>query len=115
MLGLPYGTVDRIAKAIPDGVKVGFDESLQPGQELREMYDDPTPIGRSDSGREITAKELIDMARPLEGLVRQDSIHAAAVVIGDRPLALQCFPTLEENRSCNTLGVPCWYWQARSR
>ena len=50
------------------------------------MYDDPTPIGRSDSGREITAKELIDMARPLEGLVRQDSIHAAAVVIGDRPL-----------------------------
>ena len=86
VLGLPYGTVDRIAKAIPDGVKVGFDESLQPGQELREMYDDPAPIGRSDSGREITAKELIDMARPLEGLVRQDSIHAAAVVIGDRPL-----------------------------
>ena len=86
VLGLPYGTVDRIAKAIPDGVKVGFDESLQPGQELREMYDDPTPIGRSDDGREITAKVLIDMARPLEGLVRQDSIHAAAVVIGDRPL-----------------------------
>jgi DNA polymerase-3 subunit alpha len=86
VLGLPYGTVDRIAKGIPDGVKVGFDESLQPGQELREMYDDPTPIGRSDDGREITAKELIDMARPLEGLVRQDSIHAAAVVIGDRPL-----------------------------
>ena len=86
MLGLPYGVVDRIAKGIPDGVKVGFDESLAPGQELRAMYDDPTPIGRSDDGREITAKQLIDMARPLEGLVRQDSIHAAAVVIGDRPL-----------------------------
>ncbi len=86
VLGLPYGVVDRIAKGIPDGVKVGFTESLKPGQELRKMYDDPTPIGRSDDGREITAKELIDMARPLEGLVRQDSIHAAAVVIGDRPL-----------------------------
>ncbi|MSO46528.1 MAG: DNA polymerase III subunit alpha [Thermoleophilia bacterium] len=86
VLGLPYGVVDRIAKGIPDGVKVGFDESLAPGQELRAMYDDPTPIGRSDDGREITAKQLIDMARPLEGLVRQDSIHAAAVVIGDRPL-----------------------------
>lgn len=86
VLGLPYGVVDRIAKSIPDGVKVGFDESLTPGQELRVMYDDPTPIGRSDDGREITTKQLIDMARPLEGLVRQDSIHAAAVVIGDRPL-----------------------------
>ncbi len=86
VLGLPDGVVDRIAKSIPDGVKVGFDESLKPGQELRVMYDDPTPIGRSDDGREITTKQLIDMARPLEGLVRQDSIHAAAVVIGDRPL-----------------------------
>ena len=86
VLGLPYGVVDRVAKGIPDGVKVSFDDSLKPGQELREMYDDPTPIGRSDDGREITAKTLIDMARPLEGLVRQDSIHAAAVVIGDRPL-----------------------------
>ncbi len=86
VLGLPYGVVDRIAKGIPDGVKVSFDDSLKPGQELQAMYDDPTPIGRSDDGREITAKQLIDMARPLEGLVRQDSIHAAAVVIGDRPL-----------------------------
>ncbi|MGI9116518.1 MAG: DNA polymerase III subunit alpha, partial [Gaiellales bacterium] len=86
VLGLPYGVVDRVAKGIPDGVKVSFEESLKPGQELREMYDDPTPIGRSDDGREITAKQLIDMAQPLEGLVRQDSIHAAAVVIGDRPL-----------------------------
>ena len=86
VLGLPYGVVDRVAKAIPDGVKVSFDESLKPGQELRDMYDDPTPIGRSEDGREITARQLVDMARPLEGLVRQDSIHAAAVVIGDRPL-----------------------------
>ncbi len=86
VLGLPYGVVDRIAKAIPDGVKVGFEESLKPGQELRQLYDDPSPIGRSDDGREVTARQLIDMAKPLEGLVRQDSIHAAAVVIGDRPL-----------------------------
>ena len=86
VLGLPFGVVDRVAKAIPDGVKVGFGESLKPGQELRQLYDDPTPIGQTSDGREIAAKELIDMARPLEGLVRQDSIHAAAVVIGDRPL-----------------------------
>ena len=36
-------------------------------------------------------------------------------VTGRRLLALQCFPTYEENCSCNTLGVPCWHWQARSR
>ena len=29
-------------------------------------------------------KEIVDLAKPLEGLVRQDSIHAAGVVIGDR-------------------------------
>jgi len=31
-------------------------------------------------------KEIVDLARPLEGLVRQDSIHAAGVVIGAQPL-----------------------------
>ena len=31
-------------------------------------------------------KEIVDLAKPLEGLVRADSIHAAGVVIGDRPL-----------------------------
>ena len=31
-------------------------------------------------------KEIVDLAKPLEGLVRQDSIHAAGVVISDRPL-----------------------------
>jgi DNA polymerase-3 subunit alpha len=87
VLGLPFATVDRIAKLIPEGVKVGFDDCLRPGQELRTAYDDPTAIGRDATGREISARDLIDMARPLEGLVRQDSIHAAAVVIGDRDLS----------------------------
>src|SRR5207237_1465622 len=46
-----------------------------PGQELKTHYD-ADPI----------AREIVDLARPLEGLVRADSIHAAGVVIGDRPL-----------------------------
>ena len=86
VLGLPFATVDRIAKFIPEGVKVGFDECMKPGQELRAAYDDPQAIGRTADGTDITARDLIDMARPLEGLIRQDGIHAAAVVIGDRPL-----------------------------
>ena len=75
VLEVPYGTVDKIAKMIPEGPKVYLDESLKPGQELRTAYDaDPV------------VKEIVDLAKPLEGLVRADSIHAAGVVISDRPL-----------------------------
>jgi DNA polymerase-3 subunit alpha len=75
VLEVPYGTVDRIAKLIPEGPKVYLDDSLKPGQELRQAYDSDPLV-----------KEIVDLAKPLEGLVRQDSIHAAGVVISDRPL-----------------------------
>ena len=75
VMGIPYGVVDRIAKMVPEGPKVSFDECMKPGAELRKTYD-----------VDETAKSIVDMARPLEGVVRNDSIHAAAVVIGDRPL-----------------------------
>ncbi|MDP9228802.1 MAG: DNA polymerase III subunit alpha, partial [Actinomycetota bacterium] len=52
-----------------------FEVCLAAGTELRQAYDsDPQ------------AKEIIDVARGLEGIVRNNSIHAAAVVIADRPL-----------------------------
>ena len=75
VLDIPYGTVDRIAKLIPEGPKVYLDDCLKPGAELKQAYD----------GDEIV-RQIVDLAKPLEGLVRQDSIHAAGVVIGDRPL-----------------------------
>jgi DNA polymerase III subunit alpha len=75
VLEIPYGTVDRIAKLIPEGPKVYLDDCLKPGAELKQAYDaDPL------------VREIVDLAKPLEGLVRNDSIHAAGVVIGDRPL-----------------------------
>jgi DNA polymerase-3 subunit alpha len=71
----PYGVVDRIAKLIPEGPGQTLVECLKPGGELKQAYDaDPA------------AKEVIDLALPLEGLTRQDGIHAAAVVIGAEPL-----------------------------
>ncbi|HZD88373.1 MAG TPA: DNA polymerase III subunit alpha [Gaiellaceae bacterium] len=71
----PYGVVDRIAKLIPEGPGQTLDECLKPGAELKQAYDaDPS------------AKEIVDLAKPLEGLTRQDGIHAAAVVIGAEPL-----------------------------
>ncbi len=75
VMGLPYGVVDKIVKFIPEGPGITLGDCLKPGQELRVAYD-------SDS----QTREVIDLARPLEGLIRQDSIHAAGVVISDKPL-----------------------------
>src|SRR5438477_1427172 len=75
VLEIPYGTVDKVAKLIPEGPKVYLDDCLKGGGGLKQAYDaDPL------------VKEIVDLAKPLEGLVRQDSIHAAGVVIADRPL-----------------------------
>ncbi|MBD0338200.1 MAG: DNA polymerase III subunit alpha, partial [Thermoleophilia bacterium] len=75
VLDVPYGAVDRVAKLIPEGPGQTLEASLKPGQPLRAEYD-----------ADQVAKQIVDLARPLEGLVRQDSIHAAGVVIADRPL-----------------------------
>src|SRR5205823_1268544 len=78
VLGHDYGVGDRLAKLIPDpvmGRAPSFEECLAPGQELKKAYDE-----------DPTARKIIDVARGLEGIVRNSSIHAAAVVIADRPL-----------------------------
>ncbi|HEY1286477.1 MAG TPA: DNA polymerase III subunit alpha [Solirubrobacterales bacterium] len=78
VLGYDYGTGDRLAKQIPEpimGRSPSFEECLRPGQELKQTYD-----------AEPDAKRIVDVARGLEGIVRNNSIHAAAVVIADRPL-----------------------------
>ena len=93
VLGHPYGVGDRIAKAMPPAI-LGREATLEQvliapspdadstikdwyanAQGLRELYDaDPA------------VRETVDAARGVEGLRRQDSIHAAAVVIGPQPL-----------------------------
>ena len=75
VLEIPYGVVDRIAKLVPEGPGQTLEDAMAAGAELRKVVDaDPV------------AKEIIDLARPLEGLTRADSIHAAGVVIGAQPL-----------------------------
>src|SRR5690349_3768495 len=78
VLGFDYGAGDRLAKQIPEpimGRSPSFEECLAPGQELRKTYD-----------AEPDAQKIIDVAQGLEGIIRNNSIHAAAVVIADRPL-----------------------------
>ena len=88
VLGYPYRMGDRIAKLMPPLVMgrdtpLGACLELRPGQEdgykmaseLRELY-----------ATDPDAKRVIDVAKGLEGLRRQDGIHAAAVVITREPL-----------------------------
>jgi len=78
VLGFDYGVGDRLAKLIPDpimGRSPSFEECLKTGQPLRKACDE-----------DPAAKQIVDVARGLEGIVRNSSIHAAAVVIADRPL-----------------------------
>ncbi|HET8566617.1 MAG TPA: DNA polymerase III subunit alpha [Solirubrobacterales bacterium] len=78
VLGYDYATGDRLAKQIPEpimGRSPSFAECLKPGEELKRTYDE-----------EADAKKIVDVAQGLEGIIRNNSIHAAAVVIADRPL-----------------------------
>ena len=78
VLGFPPRVGDELCKMYPPAI-MGRDEpidsALQTSPELREAYE-----------RQPEAREIIDTARALEGLRREDSVHAAGVVIGDRPL-----------------------------
>jgi DNA polymerase-3 subunit alpha len=78
VLGHDYGTGDRLAKLIPDpdqGRAPKFKDCLEAGTPLRAEVD-----------RDGVAKQIVDVAQGLEGIVRNSSIHAAAVVISDRDL-----------------------------
>ena len=78
VLGFDYGMGDRLAKLIPDpimGRAPSFEDCLAPGQPLRKACDE-----------DANARQIVDVATGLEGIVRNSSIHAAAVVIADRPL-----------------------------
>jgi DNA polymerase-3 subunit alpha len=78
VLGHDYAIGDKLAKLIPDpimGRSPSFDECLAEGADLAKEY-----------AQDPTAKQIVDVARGLEGIVRNASIHAAAVVISDRPL-----------------------------
>jgi len=78
VLGHAYALGDRLAKLIPDpdqGRPPKFADCLAPGQPLA-----------AEIGRDAEAAQIIGVAQGLEGIVRNSSIHAAAVVIADRPL-----------------------------
>ncbi|HEV2339377.1 MAG TPA: DNA polymerase III subunit alpha [Patescibacteria group bacterium] len=77
-LGMPYAGPDRISKMIPPGWQghaMTLDNALDQSPDLKRAY-----------LQEEDTKKLIDLAKKIEGVVRHASVHAAGVVIADKPL-----------------------------
>jgi DNA polymerase-3 subunit alpha len=75
VMGLSYGECDRLAKMIPNELKMTLKKALDQSPDFKQAYE-----------LEETTRELIDTAFVLEDLTRNASVHAAGVVIGDQPL-----------------------------
>ncbi len=75
-MAMSYADVDRIAKLIPNNIGITIDEALNIEPQLKELIE-----------TDKSARDLITIAQVLEGLNRHASVHAAGVVIADRPLA----------------------------
>ncbi len=73
VMDLPYAFVDSIAKMIPQELNITIDKALKENSELRRTYESDAQV-----------KNLIDMAKRLEGLPRHSSMHAAGVVISQK-------------------------------
>jgi DNA polymerase-3 subunit alpha len=74
-LDVPYAEVDRIAKLVPNTLNISIDDALRAEPQLKELYDVNPKV-----------KEILDIARRLEGLCRHASTHAAGVVVSPEPL-----------------------------
>ena len=85
VLGHPYGFVDKIAKLVPFELGITLDKALEDSEELRQRYE-----------QEEEVRELVDMAKKLEGLARNAGKHAGGVVIAPGELTdftpLYCEP-----------------------
>jgi DNA polymerase-3 subunit alpha len=74
-MAMSYTDVDRIAKLIPNEIGISLEDAIQVEPQLRELME-----------TDKSTRDLLSTARVLEGLNRHASVHAAGVVISDKPL-----------------------------
>jgi DNA polymerase-3 subunit alpha len=118
VMGLPFAEGDRIAKLVPDpqqgktpplkdlvfGKKAekDGDVALPPEPRLEELYKKPAFITEyhdpSGARQVITTRDLLDISMSLEGLNRNLGLHAAGVVIADKPL-WEYVPAYQDDKS----------------
>ena len=75
VLDIPYNKVDKIAKEIPFALGMTIDKALDTNPNLRELYEN-----------DAETKEIIDISKSIEGMLRHASTHAAGVVISKKPV-----------------------------
>lgn len=78
-LGITYGEADRIAKLVPGRLNITLEEALKEEPKIGEA-----------AAADPKIAQLLEYAKLLEGLPRHASMHAAGVVIGDKPLMEHC-------------------------
>ncbi len=85
-LDLPYGDVDKLAKLVPNQLNITLEEALKQSGQLRSAIE-----------ADERFKDVLEVAKRLEGLARHASTHAAGVVISPQPLT-ELLPVYKTNR-----------------
>ncbi len=85
-MDLPYGDVDRLAKLVPNQINIELEDALKQSGQLRSAIEGDERF-----------KDLLEVAKRLEGLARHASTHAAGVVISPQPL-IELLPVYKTNR-----------------
>ena len=75
VLSVPLAKVNQIAKLVPEDLNITLDKALEKDQDLKNLYE-----------TEEETRRLIDLARKLEGSIRNTGIHAAGIIISGSPL-----------------------------
>src|SRR4051812_24613297 len=75
VLEMPFADVDKVAKQIPPALDMTLDKALEESEVLRQMEQNDPKV-----------KELLSVARRLEGMTRHASVHAAGVVIAPKAI-----------------------------
>ena len=76
VLSVPPKDVDLIAKMVPETLNITLDEAIKESSELQDLYNSDPKI-----------REVLDLAKQIEGLARSAGTHAAGVVVSDRPIS----------------------------
>src|SRR6185503_9178962 len=75
VMEMPFGDVDKVAKQIPPTLDITLDKALEESQALKDLEQNDPKV-----------KELLSVARRLEGMTRHASVHAAGVVIAPKAI-----------------------------
>ncbi len=75
VMGMPVARVNQITALVPETLHISLDEALETAEDLKALYNADGEV-----------REMLDLARKIEGLARNVGTHAAAVVIADKEL-----------------------------